>query len=261
MFMYNHESIEALEVCIRSGNVSYSAKVGISNANIYLDFLLSQNAISNRQYEVSASILSLGNIGYALFNIASNTEFRVYVAKPNLFGYTIGIDGTIIKQKEYIDDYYTDLSTGIKKYYHILDCTLFPTDIDVPSTFIQVPIRALVDDNNQTYFEFLRKDDMQTYMDKINKEYAEEVEKLNNTTPIEEVLTWTKQENEARAYLANSAVSTPLIDALASSRGVTKMYLVNKIIAKADAYATAIGVLTGEMQRKKDMIKGNKWQQ
>jgi len=87
-----------------------------------------------------------------------------------------------------------------------------------------------------------------------NTNYANEVSKLTAGVPKEEVLTWTKQEQEARAYLEDATATTLLIDALAINRGVPKDILVSKIIQKADAYAGAVGVLTGIRQKAEDEL-------
>lgn len=87
----------------------------------------------------------------------------------------------------------------------------------------------------------------------INSGYERAVAVIKSGVPSSEVDTWTKQEAEARAYLADSSATTPLIDALAESRGVEKDDLVLKIIAKADAYASAMGKLTGLRQKYEDL--------
>jgi len=91
-------------------------------------------------------------------------------------------------------------------------------------------------------------------LDEANTNYANEVSKLTAGVPKEEVLTWTKQEQEARAYLEDATSPTLLIDALALNRGVSKDILVSKIIEKADAYAGAVGVLTGIRQKIEDEL-------
>ncbi len=88
----------------------------------------------------------------------------------------------------------------------------------------------------------------------INTEYTDKVKALTVDVPNDEVLTWTKQEAEARAYLASNAVETPLLDSLCAARGVTKDYLINKIVEKANAYAVAIGTLIGERQKAENGI-------
>lgn len=87
-----------------------------------------------------------------------------------------------------------------------------------------------------------------------NTEYEDAVKELVGETPTSETLTWTKQEQEARAWLADNSTPTPFIDILSTSRGVDKAYLVNKVVEKADIYANAIGALTGTRQKIEDEI-------
>lgn len=86
----------------------------------------------------------------------------------------------------------------------------------------------------------------------VNTDYEAQVNALTEGVPEAEIKTWTKQELEARAYQANNTASTPLIDALCEARGVSKDYLVGKIIDKAEMYAVAIGSLTGARQKAED---------
>lgn len=88
----------------------------------------------------------------------------------------------------------------------------------------------------------------------INKEYEDAVRNLTIDTPDSEKQTWLKQESEARAYKSDNMALTPLIDAMCETRNCTKEYIVNKIIEKADAYAVAIGRLTGLRQKQEKLI-------
>lgn len=89
----------------------------------------------------------------------------------------------------------------------------------------------------------------------INAGYERAAAAVKAGVPGTEISSWTKQETEARAYLADSTATTPLIDALATSRGYDKEALVLKIIEKADAYAATIGNLTGLRQKYEDQFE------
>ncbi len=91
-------------------------------------------------------------------------------------------------------------------------------------------------------------------LSKINTNYENAVSQLTSSVPSSEISTWTKQENEARSWLLDNNVNTPLIDAICASRGCEKSYLVTKIIEKADAYANAIGALVGDRQKQEKLI-------
>ena len=90
----------------------------------------------------------------------------------------------------------------------------------------------------------------------INSNYEIEIAKITALVPASEVTTWPKQESEARAYLLNNESHTPLIYSIAEERKCTKDYLVEKIIEKADAYAIAVGTLTGVRQKLEKEILG-----
>lgn len=88
----------------------------------------------------------------------------------------------------------------------------------------------------------------------INNEYTSATSNLIANYPDTELLTFDKQETEARAWLSDNTVSTPLIDMLAAGRQMDKAELVDRIIAKADAFTLAAGYLTGQRQHYEDML-------
>ncbi|MCI7617575.1 MULTISPECIES: hypothetical protein [Desulfovibrio] len=91
-------------------------------------------------------------------------------------------------------------------------------------------------------------------LDEINAAYQQAIATLTPTYPDDERLTFDKQEQEARAWLADNSTPTPFVDALAVGRQMDKAELVKRIIAKADAFAVASGSLTGQRQRYEDML-------
>ena len=93
-----------------------------------------------------------------------------------------------------------------------------------------------------------------TKLSEINSAYDVSTSGLVATYPQTELLTFDKQESEARAWLAASSVETPLIDTLAAGRGMDKAELVSRIITKADAFAVTTGYLTGQRQRYEDQL-------
>lgn len=88
----------------------------------------------------------------------------------------------------------------------------------------------------------------------INSAYNTAISSLVSTYPSTELLTFDKQESEARAWKTDNSVSTPLIDALSHGRGMDKAELVSRIIKKADDFALATGYLTGQRQRYEDQL-------
>ena len=86
--------------------------------------------------------------------------------------------------------------------------------------------------------------------EKLKKDFDVFVKRNIYNAPDHEVASWRKQEEQARAWNADNAVSTPTIDALLEARslGETKQELVDKIIANANAYEAVYAPLLGKYQ-------------
>ena len=100
------------------------------------------------------------------------------------------------------------------------------------------------------------RNDNSYLLSKANADFEAAISSLTSSVPVSEISTWTKQEQEARAYLLDSNTLTPFIDAICLARDCDKSYLVGKIIEKADAYAVAVGTLTGIRQKLEKEISG-----
>lgn len=88
----------------------------------------------------------------------------------------------------------------------------------------------------------------------INAACQSTLESLTPTYPERELTTFDKQESEARAYLADPAASTPFLSALAAARGIELADLVQRVIAKADAFTSASGYIIGQRQALEDRL-------
>lgn len=88
----------------------------------------------------------------------------------------------------------------------------------------------------------------------INAECQRMLESLTPTYPERELTTFDKQEIEARAYAADATASTPLLSALAAGRGIELADLVQRVIAKADAFTIASGFIIGQRQALEDRL-------
>lgn len=73
--------------------------------------------------------------------------------------------------------------------------------------------------------------------------------------PSSELLTFDKQEAEARALLVDPEASTPFLTPLAAARGLETEELARKVLAKADAFTTASGHVIGLRQKDEDRLK------
>lgn len=91
-------------------------------------------------------------------------------------------------------------------------------------------------------------------LQRVNDGYIAELNAILRDYPDAETKTWDKQESEARAFQADSAAPTPLIDAIATARGMDKAELVQRVISKADAWIALSGQSTGKRQRLEDEI-------
>ncbi|MGJ8619626.1 MAG: hypothetical protein ACSHWN_04785 [Methylophilaceae bacterium] len=88
----------------------------------------------------------------------------------------------------------------------------------------------------------------------INSQFNQLMHQITAGIPVDEIASWDKQEAEARAYTADNNAVTPLIDALAAARGITKADLAGRIITKADLFATVSGQLIGTRQGLEDQL-------
>lgn len=96
----------------------------------------------------------------------------------------------------------------------------------------------------------------QRKMTEINNALEQALSALRTEYPESEIMSWTKQEDEARRFLkyGAAAVATPLIDHIVEARGCDKLELINKIVLKADQYAYAVGMAVGRRQYLEDQV-------
>ena len=88
----------------------------------------------------------------------------------------------------------------------------------------------------------------------INAACQRALEALTPTYPERELTTFDKQESEARAYLADATAPMPFLSALAAVRGIELADLVQRVIAKADAFAASSGAIIGQRQALEDRL-------
>lgn len=89
----------------------------------------------------------------------------------------------------------------------------------------------------------------------INHDLEVALSVLRSEYPESEIMTWNKQESEARAWMRDNTRPTPLVDLIASQRNIDKVLLINKIIEKSDQYAYAVGSAIGRRQMLEDKVK------
>ena len=92
-------------------------------------------------------------------------------------------------------------------------------------------------------------------LEALNASYESFVSQLTNS-PQTEILTWSEQEAEARAYTASKQESdAPMLSALSKIRGVPLPALCAKVIEKAEAYRSFIAYAIGKRQAYEDAIE------
>jgi len=91
--------------------------------------------------------------------------------------------------------------------------------------------------------------------DDITTAFNAAAEAISNALP-HEMASWRKQEDEARAYLADNSVPTPALSALvvARDKGETVFELATKVVVNADTYASVYFPLLGKFQNKMSEI-------
>lgn len=78
---------------------------------------------------------------------------------------------------------------------------------------------------------------------------------LTASYPSAELLTFDKQEAEARALVADPSAATPFLTPLAAARGLETETLAQKVIAKADAFTAASAHVIGLRQKDEDRLQ------
>ena len=92
-------------------------------------------------------------------------------------------------------------------------------------------------------------------LEALNASYETFVSTLAGA-PQTEILTWSEQEAEARAYTASKQESdAPMLSALSKIRGVPLSALAQKVIKKAEAYRSFIAYAIGKRQAYEDAIE------
>jgi len=160
---------------------------------------------------------------------------------------------------------YRLIPNGFYKALHIGTISVLPVRHDKPElTVLQAygqPERTASNDEVVYTYPVVERDPAEVLEEqklaaakRVNSGYQAELNAILSDYPDAETKTWDKQEAEARAYQADSAAPTPLIDAIATARDMDKAELVQRVIAKADAWIALSGAATGKRQALEDAI-------
>ena len=88
----------------------------------------------------------------------------------------------------------------------------------------------------------------------LTAEYERRMQAIAAGYPPSERESWSVQTEEAKALLADPSAPTPWIDAAASARGLDRVELAQRIVAKDAQYRVISGTLSGVRQRIEDQI-------
>lgn len=92
-------------------------------------------------------------------------------------------------------------------------------------------------------------------LEALNASYESFVSQLTNL-PQTEILTWSEQEAEARAYTASKQESdAPMLSSLSKARNIPLSMLCAKVLEKAEAYRRFIAYAIGKRQAYEDAIE------
>jgi hypothetical protein len=116
-----------------------------------------------------------------------------------------------------------------------------PAGDKIENYFDQVFVSVI----NDVYIDDIKKNKI----NEINAAFEREVSFLMAGYPESEVMSWDKQEREARAFVADPGAPVPLISGLAAARGISISSLAQRILQKADAYTASIGAALGKRQK------------
>ena len=89
----------------------------------------------------------------------------------------------------------------------------------------------------------------------IADRFSEKMKNLTVDASDLEVATWEEQKREALLYQSDNTANTPLIDILATGRGITKLELVTKILNNVDSYKVKLANLLVEQQQLEQRVK------
>lgn len=88
----------------------------------------------------------------------------------------------------------------------------------------------------------------------LTSEYERRMQAIAAGYPPSERESWPVQTSEASALVADPQATTPWIDAAATARGVDRLELAQRIVAKDAQYRVISGTLSGVRQRIEDQI-------
>lgn len=136
------------------------------------------------------------------------------------------------------DNYYVDMH-NTKQSFSV-------EQLEIISNFVNTWVQPLGQEGNLTI-----EQQRQNKLVELKKKCDLETSQLTGITTEYEPVSWDKQEQLARNYLANQGSEALALEALAEARGFgeTVEELASKIVAKADAYTVAYFGILGKFHK------------
>jgi hypothetical protein len=128
-------------------------------------------------------------------------------------------------------------------------------DVELSELLSEQPVE--IDLTEITFEEFLplamKSNQGKFQLEQLDTELKNAIDEINEYASDREMMTWGKQEQEARALVADPIAVTPMIDGLVVARGLgeTREQLAQKIIMAADYKAGLIADCLGKYQVKR----------
>lgn len=90
--------------------------------------------------------------------------------------------------------------------------------------------------------------------EEIRREGGERLKLLAAPYQDEERESWATQQREARAWLLDNTAATPMLSAMATTRGITLAVMVNKVMENVAIFEQAAGQILGRQQALLDQV-------
>jgi hypothetical protein len=145
-------------------------------------------------------------------------------------------------------DIYKDY-VSVRKTSHIMD--EFP-DLATSSETETEKVKYFLNDDDREMAVKFNKFVMRKV---IADRFSEKMKNLYVEASDLELATWEEQKREAIAYTADNTTPTPMLDILATGRGIEKSELVAKILANVESYKEKLANLLAEQQQLEDRVR------
>lgn len=142
------------------------------------------------------------------------------------------------------------LPEGTDLYYTNPDYNRFSADPEKRKILVTDPNGSATFEEILAAFPGIKEQDKS----RIRAEGSKRLEALAAPYTPQERETWANQQKEAEAWTLDQTVATPMVDAMATVRGIDKAAMMGKILENVGLFRAAAGQILGEQQRLLDQI-------